>query len=249
MNERILTGINGQKISLRSDNLTDKVFGRLTVKKYLYTDKHRKSVWECVCDCGQTVNVKRGELVNGDTKSCGCLQRETITTRSTTHGLRKSRAYRAWGNMMSRCYNVRGKEYKHYGARGIKVCKMWHKFPNFYEDMSECPAGYSIERINVNGNYEPNNCDWIPRNKQNRNKRNSRLITFNGETHCLSEWAERLGIKPDLVKYRLRYGWSVERAFFEKPFVGKNQHSGWPTNPKTQTEECHICKGKGRVRA
>lgn len=130
-----------------------------------------------------------------------------------THGLSKTPVYYVWATMLSRCYNKNSKEYKNYGARGIKVCPRWLHFENFSIDMMPRSFGATLERANNNGDYEPRNCYWATRADQARNKRNNRRLTFNGQTKILADWASDLGITPGALIYRLDYkGWSIEES-------------------------------------
>jgi len=133
-----------------------------------------------------------------------------------THGKKGSPIYAVWSSMISRCKLPKCPSYKSHGARGIKVCQRWREFKNFYSDMGDVPTGLSIERIDNNGNYEPSNCKWETRKNQQRNKRNNRLITYNGETRCLVEWAEIFNLKQSTLGKRLKYGWSVHKALNKK---------------------------------
>lgn len=132
-----------------------------------------------------------------------------------THRKSRTRMYNIWKAVKRRCYNKNVNEYVNYGGRGIKMCDKWrNEFMSFYDwSMNN---GYTdnstIDRINNNGNYEPNNCRWVDRTYQSRNRRNNIEFTYNGETHCLSEWCEILCLNYSTIKSRLRYGWSIERA-------------------------------------
>lgn len=133
--------------------------------------------------------------------------------------------YYAWHNMKVRCLNPNDGRYKHYGARGIKICDRWlNSFDNFLSDMGPKPsAGHSIERIDVNGDYEPDNCKWATRNEQQNNTTQNRFIAYNGETLTLQQWSRRLGINHRTLHARLdKYGWLVERAFSTPVLVGRN---------------------------
>ena len=121
--------------------------------------------------------------------------------------------YRAWSSMLNRCENRNNRAYERYGARGIGVCERWRSFRNFFQDMGERPStDHSIDRIDNNGNYEPTNCRWATRLEQGRNKRNSRLVELDGITKPLPEWAEEYGLDVELVRARLRRGWSSREA-------------------------------------
>jgi hypothetical protein len=122
-------------------------------------------------------------------------------------------AYFSWCDMRKRCFSTTHKDYKHYGGRGITVCSRWSEFKNFFSDMGEKPTGMTIERLDVNSNYSPENCKWIPKSEQGKNKRSNHKITFNGITKNLSEWAVEMGISPFGITYRLNAGWSVEKTF------------------------------------
>ena len=124
--------------------------------------------------------------------------------------------------MRQRCNNPNDSSYKFYGLKGIKVCEQWLKFENFLADMGEVLEGYSIDRINPKGNYEPLNCRWLKRKEQNRNKSTNRLITFNGKTLCVGEWAEEIGVIPSVLQYRLNANWPVEEVLTTKATEGRS---------------------------
>ena len=139
---------------------------------------------------------------------------------------KNSREYRAWRNMKTRCYNERYPKYRCYGGRGIKVCDRWlHSFENFYNDMGPAPSKGTLERKDTNGDYTPENCRWALQKEQVRNMRTNHLLTFRGETMCLTAWAEKVGISSKTLISRLKLGWSLERALTETPVRGKNQYS------------------------
>lgn len=161
------------------------------------------------CDCGETrvmleCNLRRPAKTE---KSCGCTKYK--------HGLWRTLAYESWSAMMSRCYKLNDNKYRIYGARGIKVCDRWHDFANFFADMGERAKGLSLDRINVDGNYEPGNCRWATAKEQGRNTRFNRLVSLNGETKSATQWAEERGLSPNLVLTRLRHGWEPARAINE----------------------------------
>ena len=125
-----------------------------------------------------------------------------------------TREYKTWQSMMQRCYKPYAQQYDNYGARGISVCKRWHQFKNFLADMGMKPTGMTLERKNVDGNYSPSNCKWASTVEQNRNKRDTRKVTYEGRNQSIAEWARESGIKEGTLGARLRrYGWDVERAF------------------------------------
>lgn len=159
-------------------NMLGERFGRLlVVKEHPKRQRAGHVCWVCQCDCGTRYIVQGRSLRTGYTKSCGCFAREQSSKRETTHGhtknARPSRTYSSWAAMMSRCYNKRSKDYKRYGAKGISVCRHWHKFENFLNDMGIRPEGKSIDRLDPAGNYNPRNCRWATAKEQVQNRRPS----------------------------------------------------------------------------
>jgi hypothetical protein len=165
-------------------------------------------------------------------KWSGDIENQKLGWEATrTHGMAATPTYRSWASMLQRCTNPNNKRWARYGGRGITVCERWRKFDNFLADMGVRPEGLTIERINNDGNYEPGNCEWIPRGEQQANTRRNRLLTFNGETDYLFSWAKRLGIEPGTISTRLySYGWTVERALSKDPEDRKKKtnKSGYP---------------------
>ncbi len=197
-------------------NLKGLKFGRLTVFAKPIPSKNGE--WLCVCDCGNKIKSNSHKLTAGHTRSCGCLQKELLSQRSTVHGMRNSMEYRPWANMKSRCLNPKASHYKYYGGRGIKVCERWKKFQNFFIDMGPRPSNrHSIERLDCNGNYEPGNCCWATIKEQRNNTRASRFLVMKGETKTLSQWSELYNLISETVRYRLSKGWTVEQALETRP--------------------------------
>lgn len=199
-------------IMSKLQDLTGKRFERLVVVERTANNK-RQPVWICKCDCGNYTKVQSSNLKSGNVRSCGCLAKEIKP--SLTHGLHGTRLYEIWHGMKQRCYLPTVKPYKNYGGRGIKVCDEWkNDFMSFYN--WAITNGYreylTLDRIDNDGNYEPNNCRWITRKEQSNNKRTNRYITYNGKTHTLSQWCEILGVKRHILKYRLNH-WGIDRAF------------------------------------
>lgn len=190
-------------------DLTGKRFGRLVVLK----KAERARYWLCLCDCGKKKEIRNDHLRNKKIRSCGCLAKEITRKRSVTHGMSNTRTYMAWTNMKTRCNNPSKHDIKNYGNRGIIVCKRWlNSFENFFSDMGEPPEGKSIERIDNNKGYSPENCKWATRKEQMRNTRYNRMVSYRGQTRCVAEWAEVLGIKGKILINRLN-SHSPEIAF------------------------------------
>lgn len=161
--------------------------------------KGTRFFWRCICDCGNEKLVRADHLCQNRVKSCGCVQFEGVKKANITHGMsiggKPEKTYRIWCDMRKRCENKKSIGFKHYGGRGIKVCERWQKFENFFEDMGECPNGMSIERIDVNGNYEPSNCKWATNAEQGLNKRNSLKLVVNGQRVNRDAFLEFMGMK------------------------------------------------------
>lgn len=186
-------------------------FGRLVVLRFVPGGKR-----ECRCDCGEIAIVPFRRLRNGETQSCGCLNRERSAAAHRTHGMCRTPEYNAWASMRQRCYDPSCVTYPHYGGRGIVVCERWLLFENFFADMGPRPSRrHSLDRKDVNGNYEPANCRWATRIEQARNRRNNTFVTFCGRTQSISAWAEELSISQYMIAKRLRRGWPPERALTE----------------------------------
>lgn len=202
---------------MRAKDLTGQKFGKLTVIKEIENrGKHR--LWLCRCECGNEKIIYQTHITTGKTKSCGCLHSEIASeiakTRQTKHGMFGTRIYGIWHGIKTRCENSHNANYKNYGGRGINVCEEWREFEPFYEWAlsNGYKEGLTIERVDVNGNYEPSNCRWATVKEQMNNKRNNHLITYNGETKTVSQWAEELGINRETIYTRLSRGWSEGRA-------------------------------------
>lgn len=188
-----------------------KTFGRLTVVSLARHDKTRGAYhFACNCECGGSAVVREDCLTTRNTSSCGCLQPESVPVK---HGMHKTRTYRIWAGMKRRCADYSAKKSHLYSRKGITVCAEWKDFERFLEDMGESPEGMSIERLDGNKGYFKENCVWATPKEQANNTSANKRITFQGETKTLSLWAESLGIKANTLLYRLRRGWTVERAF------------------------------------
>lgn len=165
--------------------------------------------FECKCACGTIKDVIVKNLKSGASKSCGCVGKRKLISRSVRHNRRHTRVWRIWQAMKNRCGNKNIKQYRNYGGRGIKVCERWrNSFVAFYEDMGDPPEGMSIDRIDNNGDYEPHNVKWSTSQEQMRNKSSNRKI--NGI--CITDISRKLGGGPSLVAKRLARGWAVDKA-------------------------------------
>lgn len=203
-------------------DLSGKKFGRLTVLEKA-PSKNKRTMWKCKCDCGKIKDIGAVELIKGSSKSCGCYNLEKLSERAT-HNMSKTRLYKIWSCMKYRCNSDNYPESKFYKKKGIKLYKPWNDFNNFYEwAKDKYFDGSSIDRIDVNGNYEPSNCRFVDNFVQANNKRNNIFLEFNGEKKTLSEWSKKTGINYFCLRSRYLKGWSVERMLTEKPIKGKNQ--------------------------
>jgi hypothetical protein len=211
-------------------DLTGRRFGRWVVIGYVgRIEPAKRGSWLCRCDCGAEKALVSRHLIVGDSKSCGCLQRDLAGTHSITHGHtrenRRPPEYLIWQGMIQRCTNRRHITFGRYGGRGIKVCARWMgSFEAFFEDMGPKPSpSHSLDRYpDRDGNYEPGNVRWATSKEQTRNTRRNHWITYRGETLSMIEWAERLGMSYHLIRNRLKCGWGVEETM-ETPPHGKRK--------------------------
>jgi len=196
---------------MRTDKLTPAMlskmrFGQLVVHRVTQTDD--SFTCECRCDCGNYRLADGYLLIYGRTTSCGCEPSPPRGTKLIV-GISGSKVYRTWQGMHARCKAKGSAYYANYGGRGIKVCLRWANFTKFLRDMGMPPtADHSIERVNVNGHYEPKNCTWIPRRHQCRNKTTSVHLEHDGRRMIASEWARELGVRPAMILNRKKMGYS-----------------------------------------
>jgi hypothetical protein len=189
-------------------DLTGRVFGRWTV---LSRCIDRPKYWRCRCACGNLKEVNGGNLRQGQTNSCGCWNAESTARRLTTHGQTGTRAHNIWLCMKDRCLNPRNDRYEDYGGRGIRISPEWRdSFSAFLADMGHPPKGYSLERIDNDGNYEAKNCRWIPRSMQSRNKRKTVRISAFGREMLQADWARLLGVNSSHIWYATNKGRGIE---------------------------------------
>ncbi len=178
-------------------DLTGQKFNRLFVLKRVHNNTYKRPMWLCLCDCGENTIVRGSSLVDGRTKSCGCLNRERSKEVNTTHGCSGTKTSQTWKSMI---------------RRGIVVCRRWLKFENFIKDMGKIPEKHQIDRVDNNGNYCKSNCRWVTSKINNRNRRNNCLITHDGKTQCVAAWAEEFSICQVMLGRRISRGWPMGKA-------------------------------------
>jgi len=201
---------------IKLEDLIGNKFGRLTVIKYIGKDKRHNPILECNCECGNVFAAISYNIARGATKSCGCLQKEIAkesvklaTKKVTKHRKSNTRLYSIWQDMKSRCLNENNYEYKDYGERGIKVCGEWQKdFMNFYNWAidNNYSKDLTIDRINVNKNYEPSNCRWATKEEQSSNKRNNHYINYKGECTTITRLSNKVNIPVKTLTYHEKKG-------------------------------------------
>lgn len=207
-------------------DLTGKRFGKLVAISIDHKSNSGTRVyWKCVCDCGGTRVVSNDHLKNGDVSDCGCYRKHIAHWKK--HGMCDTRLYNIWSLMKERCYNSKRKEYPNYGGRGICVCPEWHDAKTFIDWAIK--NGYSknltLDRIDNNGNYCPNNCRWVDRKKQMNNRRNNHYISYNGEKMTITQLAEKNGLTYSQLYKRIKLGWTIEKAISE-PICLKYSNKG-----------------------
>jgi hypothetical protein len=199
-----------------TEDLSGRRFGRLVALQKHGKNKHGRTTWECVCDCGGSTVVTHSLLTRGATRSCGCLSTESRSANgraNRTHGLTHLHEYRVWTNMKSRCYDQNQPGYLHYGARGIEVCDRWREsFVAFLENMGYAPKGHEIDRMDTDGHYEPENCRWVTCTVNTRNWRITPKFEHDGRIMALGDWSDECGIPYRVLRDRLAGGWTLEVA-------------------------------------
>ena len=188
-------------------------FGYLTVIERSHQDRWRAWIWKCQCDCAAVVFVLGATLKAGNTSSCQPCAVQRIAAKNTTHGHARTPLYQRWRSMLGRTGNPNDPAYHNYGGRGIDVCPEWHQFEAFLRDMGPTfKPELTLDRIDVNRGYSPDNCRWITLQEQQFNKRTNHTVTWRGETKTVTEWAAEIGINANTLIYRLRRGWPTQRA-------------------------------------
>lgn len=221
----------------RVKNLIGQRFTRLVVQS-LHKTHNGRAIWNCRCDCGNDSIVWSQALKAGRVRSCGCLKVEL----QTKHGFYRHPLYGTWKSMIDRCVNKNCKDFPNYGGRGIRVCRRWSNNPGaFIEDMGARPAGTSLDRIDVNGNYEPGNCRWATNEVQGKNRRNSIYLVVDGSKLHVNKCSEIFGLPSYLIRERLYAGWSHEDAAKTKPDLGNR----WKRISGTETKLPSLNTGSG----
>jgi hypothetical protein len=203
---------NSSKLSPWAKDERGKKYGKLTVIAFAGT--RGEVIWTCRCECGNLAKVAGSDLRKGGTKSCGC-------GRATQNGGSKTTEYCSWKEMKRRCYNTKHIEYKNYGGRGIEICSRWRtSFVNFLADMGNKPfPEATIDRINNDGNYEPGNCRWATKMEQGQNTRKTVMLTHDGKTQCIREWARELGVQHCVIRYRIKHCWPIEKVLSKRAAI------------------------------
>lgn len=208
---------------IMANDLSGKRFGRLVVinraPDNVSASGYRTAMWNCVCDCGNNATVRGKSLTGGATMSCGCLRSDRSRLSVTKHGGYGTRLYAIWISMRQRCLNKNNSAYKNYGGRGITICDEWNDFSSFkkwaedsgYDDSAN-RGTCTLDRIDVNGNYTPDNCRWTTMREQSNNRRNSIELYFMGKTMTISDWAKELGVKYCTLWKRYKAGLDITKV-------------------------------------
>ena len=206
-------------------DLTGKRFGKLTVISRGDKTPHGTYRWICKCDCGNTISVPTNDLQSQHTRSCGCLRRNS---KLNTDSRSKHPLYGTWKQMLSRCENPNAHNFSRYGEKGVSVCEEWHDFWSFVawsDSVGGRPNGFTLDRIDSSGNYEPSNCRWANIHTQAENKTSSIFLTHDERTETLATWAKLLGLSEQCMYNRYHRGWNEADMFLPKQ-TGNNGHKG-----------------------
>lgn len=197
-------------------DLSGEMYNGIVVQNMIYSDS--ATLCNCKCICGNLFKTRPSRIVSGTTKSCGCLKGSLIKEKVSKHGKHLHPLYSTWCGMKSRCLNENQKCFERYGQRGIDICERWLDVNNFILDMGDKPSKFhTLERKDNNLGYSPENCVWATNIEQANNKRNSRILNYQGEDKSVSEWARIVNIQASTISYRILHGWTVEDALTIKP--------------------------------
>ncbi len=200
-------------------------FERLTVIGESFRKENKQWYVKCRCDCGVERDILCKNLLKGHTKSCGCFNRERPRKGNLTHGKSNTPAWRSYYAMMTRCHNQNSQRFSSYGGRGIKVCERWRAgFEFFLADMGERPDGCSLDRVDVDGDYSPENCRWATLEQQSNNKRDTSYLEHAGRRMSIALWAKETGIDRGCIEVRLKLGWDISSALTIPAELGRNQY-------------------------
>ena len=190
--------------------------GKLTIESFSHKNEHGRRIWNCRCECGNSIPLPHAHFVKQVT--CGCFDKDRPTERWKKHGMTHTSEWSIWHGIRKRCLCPTDQAYPRYGGRGVGLCKEWtESFEAFYRDMGPRPAGKTVDRIDNNKGYSKENCRWVDWKTQSRNKRTNHLLTVDGVTKCITEWAEQTGIRKDTLRRRIMvYGWTPEEAIKTK---------------------------------
>lgn len=205
-----------KRVGRKPADITGKRFGRLVAVEFAGWNKFKNRQWKCICDCGNEHFATAGTLLNGSCNSCGCLKSDIVITRNTTHGLLRKHPveYAVWCGVKSRCNCKSHTSWKYYGGRGITICKRWNdSFACFLDDMGpRVDSTMTIERVDNSKGYKPDNCIWANMSIQGRNTRKTVRLKYKGKNTTIPELSERSGIGTEVIRRRIKRGWTVEES-------------------------------------
>lgn len=202
-------------------DLEGRRFGFLIILGYWGKNRFGNSQWLCQCSCGNYTATATSSLTSGRTTSCGCWHRKIAGANLKTHGQTNTPEHSSWSMMLTRCRNPHFPSFADYGGRGITVCERWLQFENFLQDMGKRPVGTTLERVDNEKGYAPDNCIWTTRQEQANNKRNNRILTLNGRQQTMAQWSREMNIPQSRIFARLKLGWSDERALTEPKHINR----------------------------
>lgn len=213
-------------------DLTGQPFGRLLVLERAKNTKYGAAQWLCKCSCPKhkEIVVSSRNLITGHTQSCGCWRKEQVSKKQKTHGMSRTRIYKIWCGIKTRCYDTKTPRYKDYGGRGITVCKEWHTFEEFYtwSMFNGYQENLSLDRIDNDKGYSPKNCRWVTAKEQANNTRQNRVQFYKGKLYTIAELSDITGINRGTLNTRInRLGWNVSKAI-ETPIDEKYHHKKAP---------------------